>query len=79
MLTGKELFEKYRQLGLQAGPGTEASQYAGTLFCGMIIQGEAAVFRLLEEAEAKGNKLALTFPLPFEKGPSEPSGLALED
>jgi hypothetical protein len=50
-------------------------EYSNTLFTALVIIGEDQLTSLLNDAEKQGRRLKLTFPLPFEIGPSDPNGV----
>lgn len=68
-MTGKELFEKYR-----TGADKEYSQLLTTAF---FVVGEKVLFANLENAEKEGKRIKLTYPIPFNMGPSDPNGITL--
>jgi|GEM_PF-2196444 len=51
--------------------------YASTLFTALIVIGADELANKLGEAEQQGKRLELTYPIPFDVGPSEPNGVTL--
>lgn len=52
-------------------------EYANTLMTAITALGEDEVMKKLEEAEAQGKRLKLTYPIDPKIGPSEPDGVAI--
>lgn len=74
---GKKLFQHYQKLGEVSGGGTEDSYYAGILFTALLIAGEEELYHTLVDAEERDRRIDLTFPIPFDVGPSEPCGIVI--
>lgn len=53
------------------------ADYASELFSALLIIGEEKLENVLNEAEEKGKKIRLTYPIPFHVGPSEPNGVEI--
>jgi len=51
--------------------------YSNTLFTALNILGEDKLTSLLDEAEKLGKRIELTYPIPFEVGPSDPNGVKI--
>lgn len=63
-----EIIESYREAD---------KDYSNILFTALDIVGEDKLISLLEEAERLGKRIELTYPIPFEVGPSDPNGVKL--
>lgn len=71
-MTGKELFDHYQAAALRHGFGSAEFSYGNVLFEAMKLEGEANVFRKLEEANAKGRKIQLAYSTPTDGQHTEP-------
>ncbi|WP_262246992.1 hypothetical protein [Parapedobacter soli] len=63
-----DILEKYRK---------QDPNYADTLLTALMIVGEEEFLRVLGEAEKAEKRLELTYPIPFDVGPSDPSGVKI--
>jgi hypothetical protein len=75
-MTGQQLYEKYLIAAEKAGPGTDAWDYFRELALAFLTVGDK-LFKSLEEAEKSGKKIGIVYPIPFDEGPSEPSGIEI--
>jgi len=53
-------------------------EYAGILMTALLVIGEDELTKQLDEAEEQGKRLELTYPIPWDVGPSEPCGVTLD-
>ena len=51
--------------------------YAGILMTALLVIGEDELTKQLDEAEKQGKRLELTYPIPWDVGPSEPCGVII--
>ena len=53
-------------------------EYGNLLLTALMVVGEDELTRKLDEAEKQGKRLELTYPIPWDVGPSEPCGITLD-
>lgn len=67
----EELFTRIKKIR-KKDPG-----YGSTLLTALLVVGEKELLAAMNEAEEKNMKIDVTYPIPPEQGPSDPSGIVL--
>lgn len=76
-MTGSDLYDYYQQAGATAPSDSSAVEYAQLLRTALFVVEPADLYAALEQAEATGQQIDLTYPVPIGQGPSEPDGIQL--
>ena len=76
-MTGSDFFDKYQMLGNTEPVQSVEAEYAQLLRTAFYVVGPAKLYTALEEAEATGQQVDLTYPISLDQGPSDPDGITL--